>query len=216
MKKNLLKKLVSIAMCAMLAVSGIISANAMTLDGVRASQLATEKLESEKPDENAEIINNGPFFAYTYEGYMLVSASYNFVEPMPVSNRYGGYIIENSDRRFPSEYGWLAVNIDTEDVIPLEQALEEGIVGTDKLFKFTKYPIEFQPDIDFKMYKLVDIDNDGELTIKDATVVQRAGIGLTDIVKTDTDLDTVFDYNGDGIVSVLDVTCIQKKIVTLE
>lgn len=147
---------------------------------------------------------------------MLVSASYNFVEPMPVSNRYGGYIIENSDRRFPSEYGWLAVNIDTEDVIPLEQALEEGIVGTDKLFKFTKYPNEFQPDIDYKMYKLGDIDNDGELTIKDATVVQRAGIGLTDIVKTDTDLDTVFDYNGDGIVSVLDVTCIQKKIVTLE
>lgn len=41
MNKNLLKKLVSIAMCAMLAVSGIISANAMTLDGVRASQLAT-------------------------------------------------------------------------------------------------------------------------------------------------------------------------------
>lgn len=216
MKKNLLKKLVSIAMCAMLAVSGIISANAMTLDGVRASQLATEKLESEKPDENAEIINNGPFFAYTYEGYMLVSASYNFVEPMPVSNRYGGYIIENSDRRFPSEYGWLAVNIETEDVIPLEQALEEGIVDTDKLFEFTKYPNEFQPDIDFKMYKLGDIDNDGELTIKDATAVQRAGIGLTDIVKTDTDLDTVFDYNGDGRVSVLDVTCIQKKLVALE
>lgn len=216
MKKNVLKKLVSIALCAMLAVSGIISANAMTLDGVRASQLATEKLESEKPDENAEIINNGPFFAYTYEGYMLVSASYNFVEPMPVSNRFGGYIIENSDRRFPSEYGWLAVNIDTEDVIPLEQALEEGIVDTDKLFEFTKYPNEFQPDIDFKMYKLGDIDNDGELTIKDATVVQRAGIGLTDIVKTDTDLDTVFDYNGDGRVSVLDVTCIQKKLVALE
>lgn len=216
MKKNLVKKLVSIALCAMLAVSGIISASAMTLDGVRASQLATEKLESEKPDENAEIINNGPFFAYTYEGYMLVSASYNFVEPMPVSNRYGGYIIENSDRRFPSEYGWLAVNIDTEDVIPLEQALEEGIVDTDKLFEFTKYPNEFQPDIDFKMYKLGDVDNDGELTIKDATVVQRAGIGLTDIVKTATKQDTVFDYNGDGRVSIIDVTGIQKKLVNLE
>lgn len=56
---------------------------------------------------------------------MLVSASYNFVEPMPVSNRYGGYIIENSDRRFPPEYGWLAVNIDTEDVIPLGRLLKK-------------------------------------------------------------------------------------------
>lgn len=66
------------------------------------------------------------------------------------------------------------------------------------------------------MYMLGDADNDGELTIKDATVVQRAGIGLTDIVKTDTKQDTVFDYNGDGRVSIMDVTCIQKKLVALE
>lgn len=216
MKKNLIKKLVSIALCGMLAVSGIISTNAMTVDGVRASQLATEKLKSEKPDENAEIINNGPFFAYTYKGYMLVSASYNFVEPMPVSNRFGGYIFENSDRRFPSEYGWLAVNIDTEDVIPLEQALEECIIDTDKLFEFTKSPYEFQPDIDFKMYKLGDADNDGELTIKDATEIQKAGIGLAETVKTGSGCDTVFDYNNDGRVSILDVTCIQKKLVNLD
>lgn len=42
------------------------------------------------------------------------------------------------------------------------------------------------------MYKLGDIDNDGELTIKDATVVQRAEIGLTDIVKRQTLNRTLF------------------------
>ncbi|MGN1432564.1 MAG: dockerin type I domain-containing protein [Ruminococcus sp.] len=212
MKNNLTKKLVSIALCAMLAVSGILSVNAMTVDGVRASQIVQEKLESERPDEETKILNNGALFTHTFKGYMLVSASYNFVVPIPVSNRYEGYIVENSDQRLPSVYGWLAVNIDTADVLTLEQALENGIIDTDELFELSKYPNEFQPDINFTMYMLGDADNDGELTIKDATEVQRAGIGLAEVVKTGSERDTVFDYDNDGRVSILDVTCIQKKI----
>lgn len=213
MKRNLLKKLVSIALCSMLAFSGIITANAMTVDGVKASQLAQEKLESEKPDENTKIINNGPFFTYTFNGYMLVSASYDTAMCVEVSNRYGDYIFENNVCCAPSEYGWLAVNIDTGDVITLEKALEQDLIDSDILFEYSKYPDEFQPDIDFKMYRIGDTDNDGALLIKDATEIQKATANLSEVVNTATGCDTVFDYNGDGNVNILDATAVQKELV---
>lgn len=169
-------------------------------------ELAQTMLDSNKLDEYIITYVGIPVFK-NFNGYFLISARYNLEEPMPASERYGDYILENEGRSIPSIFGYLAVNPETGDVITLENGLKNGVIDTDKLFEIS---------IGIDMYKLGDADNDGELTIKDATVVQKAGIDLAEIVKTRYGMDTVFDYNNDGRVSILDVTCIQKKLVSLD
>lgn len=173
---------------------------------LKIKELAQSKLDSEKQYENTETHVGKPFFK-NFNGYFLIPARYSLELPVEISKRYGDYILENYNEYIPSIFGYLAVNPETGDMINLEDGIASGVIDTDKLF---------DTQISIDMYMLGDADNDGELTIKDATVVQRAGIGLTDIVKTATKQDTVFDYNGDGRVSILDVTCIQKKLVNLE
>ena len=54
-----------------------------------------------------------------------------------------------------------------------------------------------------------DVDNDGVITVLDATLVQKFGLGL----EPESELISVLaDVNNDGRISVLDVTCIQKFI----
>lgn len=54
-----------------------------------------------------------------------------------------------------------------------------------------------------------DVDGDGAITIRDATIIQRAGIDLKQLSTFQKELA---DVNGDGRVSVLDTTCIQKYL----
>jgi hypothetical protein len=57
---------------------------------------------------------------------------------------------------------------------------------------------------------LGDTDGDGELSVFDATLIQKYLVGL----KKDTQLDlTVADFNKDGDVDIFDATCIQKRLV---
>lgn len=177
---------------------------------LKIKELAQTKLDSEhegeKQDEFTDTLVGMPVFK-NFDGYFLISARDIIELSVEVSKRYGSYILESYNEYMPSIFGYLAVNPETEDVITLEEGLENGIIDDDKLF---------DSSVNINMYMLGDADNDRELTIKDATVVQKAGIGLVETVKTGTGSDTVFDYNGDGRVSILDVTCIQKKLVTLE
>lgn len=54
-----------------------------------------------------------------------------------------------------------------------------------------------------------DVDGDGDVTIDDATLIQKAAIELVSF----TDLQKqLADVNGDGRVSILDVTCVQKYL----
>ena len=54
-----------------------------------------------------------------------------------------------------------------------------------------------------------DVDGDGDVTIDDATLIQKAAIDLVSF----TDLQKqLADVNGDGRVSILDVTCVQKYL----
>ena len=54
-----------------------------------------------------------------------------------------------------------------------------------------------------------DVDGDGSVTITDATIVQKASIGLVDL---NEDQIKCADVTGDGRVSISDVTLIQKYI----
>ncbi len=56
-----------------------------------------------------------------------------------------------------------------------------------------------------------DVDQDGKITIQDATEIQKLGLGIG---ATEGSLASVLaDVNGDGRVSILDVTYVQKYIV---
>ena len=55
-----------------------------------------------------------------------------------------------------------------------------------------------------------DVDGDDEISIKDATLVQKVAVGLTTL---DADVAALADVNGDGKVNVKDVTLIQKYLV---
>ena len=54
-----------------------------------------------------------------------------------------------------------------------------------------------------------DVDGDGDVTIDDATLIQKAAIDLIGFTNLQKQLA---DVNGDGRVSVLDTTCIQKYV----
>lgn len=174
-------------------------------DFLKIKELAQTKLDNEKQDEYIETMVGIPMFK-NFDGFFLIYARYNIEESMPISERYGDYIIEDVSRSIPSVFGYLAVNPETGDIITLEDGLANGKIDEDKLFETS-----FE-----NMYKLGDADSDGVLTVKDATIVQKAAVGLAETVKTKYGFDTVFDYNNDGIVNVLDSTCIQKKLVDID
>ncbi len=50
-----------------------------------------------------------------------------------------------------------------------------------------------------------DVNDDGVITIEDATVIQKMGIGMVEV-------NALADVNGDGRISILDVTFVQKYI----
>ncbi len=55
-----------------------------------------------------------------------------------------------------------------------------------------------------------DANGDGEITIEDATLIQKSVVGIAAL---DADQKALADVNGDGKVTVFDVTLIQKYIV---
>ena len=59
-------------------------------------------------------------------------------------------------------------------------------------------------------YILGDADGDGEVTILDATYIQRALVGVT--LPTPCD-EAAADVDGDGEMTIIDVTCIQRYLV---
>ena len=54
-----------------------------------------------------------------------------------------------------------------------------------------------------------DVDGDGNVTIADATLIQRAGVELASFTNLQKQLA---DVNSDGRVSILDVTCVQRYL----
>ena len=71
--------------------------------------------------------------------------------------------------------------------------------------RFVKSNVEPEPQV---LYG--DVDRDGVITILDATLVQKLGIGIDE---PESELISVLaDVNNDGRISVIDVTCIQKYI----
>lgn len=61
-------------------------------------------------------------------------------------------------------------------------------------------------------YKLGDVNNDGEITIQDVTIVQRY---LAEMTQLDDNAFKAADVNGDGNVDISDATTIQKYVAEI-
>ena len=76
-----------------------------------------------------------------------------------------------------------------------------------------KHNFPYEIISDEPQYIYGDVNLDGEVSVTDATVIQKLIIGL-DVAEEQKELiNTLSDVNNDGVVSILDATCIQKYLV---
>lgn len=81
----------------------------------------------------------------------------------------------------------------------------------------TTEPVTTEPPTDpAPVLKYGDVDQDGIISIQDASEIQKLGLGIVSDDITEEEIEllvTLADVNNDGRVSILDVTCVQKYLV---
>ncbi len=195
------------------------------IEKLRAIELATENSdivfwdELIKTDEfMQEYISKNTFddvdYAYNkipvfkdFNGYRMVLFYNMLVGPMFNVQRYGDYIIEMNGYYHPSSLCYVLVNPTTGDIKSLDEGILNGIVDTDKLFEaYLNSPFAFD------MHIIGDADCDNQLTIKDATYIQKICAYLEDDTNT-YQASNFNDFNNDRKVNIIDATEIQKALV---
>ncbi len=110
------------------------------------------------------------------------------------------------------EAGWDGSNItfDTDDYCDITARLDlRNFDFATKSGATYTITIEYKGEDDDFVGKIGDVDGDGEITIADATLIQRRGIELENFTALQ---DALADVNNDGRISILDVTCVQKYL----
>ena len=144
--------------------------------------------------------------------WVFVLAYTNMEEPMRRCGLVGDRLIFVSGGRYPFTFGYCVYDAKTDEFI--------GIADLFALNAVNNYDglLEYYNNLELGI-PLGDSDRDGELTILDATYIQRAIAGLCEF-KVDDDLrdyifvgvDYVSDFDRDGERTVLDATAIQLKL----
>ena len=73
-----------------------------------------------------------------FDNYNVVVSAFDGSFDVVTKKEYGNYIFEMPSAFAPSEIGLLLVDSDTKEVIPLEEAYDNGIVDLDKLYSCYK------------------------------------------------------------------------------
>ncbi len=123
--------------------------------------------------------------------------------------RLGNYLF-SATWNFTYYLGFFAV-IDGE-FIPFEAAWKNGDISLEdgaEIYDAAK-----------RIENLGDMNGDGEVNIKDATLLQKALVHLEEMPKITMDFEDfkdidVTDFNGDGALNIRDVTAIQKFIAKM-
>ncbi len=156
----------------------------------------------------------GKPFNYEYNQYVVFYAMINVELPMLLNERIDGYIFEGYNYYLPSDFGYIAVNYVTGDVLPLEEALEQGKIDIDSFYEFYREN-EKSFNSEFTMRLIGDCDYDNCLTVKDATEIQKSIVFEYSVNDPILKGDDVSDFNHDSDTNIMDATDIQKKIVEL-
>ena len=125
------------------------------------------------------------------------------------THNFGG-AFEESGVTSAAAYNGDNVTFDTDDTCTIKAQLDlrEFDFATKEGAKFTVTITSDEPEK--KAIGIIgDVDGDGQVTINDATEIQKRGVEL---VIFDEKQEKLADVNGDKRISILDVTCIQKYL----
>ncbi len=218
-----MKKILSFILILCLCLASVCSASAETEKGIY-EDLFVERLSLHYSDGDKD---NGSYLAYydyseCYEhyvssndestpDYVLVFAATIEVSPMIYREYIGPYVVVSYNYRYPYVLGYY-IYVPSEDMIyTLKDAYDKGIEGIDTAF--SNYMLQRG-----LTGMLGDADGDKELTIKDATWIQKKVAEIKVIspfVKEEVEL-AVTDFDMDRSVNIKDATAIQKHIAGLE
>lgn len=162
---------------------------------------------AENSIENVDYVYNRIPRFIDHNGYRMVTYLWLMASPMINVKRYNGYILESNMYFYPSGLGHMLVNSTTGDIITIEEGIENGIVDLDKLFASS-----FEKPYNFNIHIIGDADCDNQLSISDATYIQK----ICATLETDSntyEVGNFNDFNNDGKVNIVDATEIQKALV---
>ena len=155
--------------------------------------------------------------------FVLVECMLNFYSHSSTIELFGDYAVADIQTLYPDSLGYYIYIPETSEILTLRDAwnrnhedieiiFEKGIIGQ----------------------LIGDVDNDGKLSVKDATAIQKDIAGLASIKHNDFSMVTgyeetddgslketretvsISDFNRDKTTNVKDATAIQKKIAGLE
>lgn len=148
----------------------------------------------------------------SYGGYYYIGVSPATASPMINVFHIKDYSFEVNNVYEKSELCELAIDIDTEETLPIEDAFRCNKIDVDSFFE---YYLDHSDEFTFKMFINGDADFDNKLTVMDATEIQKILAGLSEHNSSKSISELVYDADGDGKISVTDATYIQKKLVGL-
>ncbi|MBR3988262.1 MAG: hypothetical protein IKK10_03055 [Clostridia bacterium] len=146
--------------------------------------------------------------------YVLINLNTNLYYSMPVANIFGDKLLYESSGNIPFTYGYAVYFPENNVILALSEALTRNIKGIEEALNHISYNA-----------LMGDNDEDGKLTIKDATYMQKCLASLEEFRKDDVieglqyyDNHTarfISDYNRDGERNIKDVTAIQKRLANI-
>ena len=196
--------------------------NAAAEQRVTESFLFRHKLEELYPDDKIEVYDE-PYYHFDSYGLMdWALVRYRIgkpLGPLAVSVTFGRTVVSISN--IESCYLGLSVyDVKRDEFIPIADGMMYHIMAFDDSayegFDEALAVMAVQwsdPDDNVLIRLLGDTDGDKEITILDATYIQRSLAGLKDRGVYD---ETVADFDKSGDITILDATAIQRFLAGLE
>lgn len=180
------------------------------------------------PEEDPE--NGGGWLAYYHEGYeyysdssdneatpdyVLIEVYENVSGPAFAAKVFGDYVLRNYEHKFPATFGYFIYLPKTNEIYSLQEAYNMELEGIYNVFT------------EGGIGELIgDVNYDGKLNIRDATLIQKDLAGIEKIENNsieafvyteDENVPTsIGDYNRDGKMNIRDATAIQKHLAGLD
>ncbi len=229
--KKILSFILVLVLLVVMCMSSVVSAEYITWQEQNIL-LTGESKYADKilPLVRGEVMFYGEIYEYYAEGdtetsdevtpdYVLVNTANNMVEPMPVADVYGDYVLYDYSVTHPYKYSYCVYFPKSGEVIGLTDALENDIEGI--------YNVFTQGGIG---ERIGDMDKDRKLTVRDATYIQKCIVGLEKFESNDKiehfdamlnnmgetpPLLYISDFDRDCERNIKDATAIQKHIAGL-
>lgn len=230
MKANLKKSIALILVMALLGCAALVNVSAISVDTenkYKYDEIIIPKVFQDYELENPDLViyYNEVFEYYAHDTdssqdesipeYVLIYLSTNMSAEMPTADVFGEYILKRTSIGYPFAYGYGIYIPSTKEVYGLTYAYKLGIEGIEQVFT------------EAKIGRLIgDMDKDREITIKDATIIQKCLAGISEFDKNDyiiafsyednPPLLYVSDFNRDCNRNIEDATAIQKHLAKMD